>query len=208
MARALRGRDRRAGDVLAQRAACARDPGPLTDADLSNEALPFAAARLVDVGLGRAWVLRRSFVGELGYEIYPTTDLARHVYEELLRAGAPHGLRHGGFLAMNHGRLEKAFAHYGHDIAEDDNPLEAGLGFAVAFDKPGGFVGREALLRLREAGALASRLVERCASTARRSRPAPTCCATSRSGAAASWSGTSPRAPGAFASAPRSAWAG
>jgi len=131
----------------------------LTDTDLSNAALPFAAARLVDVGLGRAWVLRRSFVGELGYEIYPTTDLARHVHEELLRAGAPHGLRHGGFLAMNHARLEKAFAHYGHDIGEDDNPLEAGLGFAVAFDKPAGFVGREALLRLREAGPLASRLV-------------------------------------------------
>ncbi|HEX7384904.1 MAG TPA: FAD-dependent oxidoreductase, partial [Burkholderiaceae bacterium] len=130
----------------------------LTDDDLSNDALPFGAARCIDVGLGRAWVLRRSFVGELGYEIYPTTDLARHVHEELVREGAPRGLRHAGMLALNHGRLEKGFAHYGHDIAEDDNPLEAGLGFAVAFDKPGGFVGRDALVALRERG-LAARLV-------------------------------------------------
>jgi 4-methylaminobutanoate oxidase (formaldehyde-forming) len=131
----------------------------LTDADVSNAALPFAEARCIDIGLGRAWVLRRSFVGELGYEIYPSTDLARHVYEALLREGVPRGLRHGGFLAMNHCRLEKGFAHYGHDIGEDDTPLEAGLGFAVAFDKPGGFIGREALVRQRDAGPLESRLV-------------------------------------------------
>ena len=131
----------------------------LTDEELSNDALPFGAAKFVDVGLGRAWVLRRSFVGELGYEVYPSTDLARHVYEELLREGASRGLVHAGFLAMNHCRLEKGFAHYGHDIAEDDNPLEAGLGFAVDIDKPGGFVGREALVRLRERGPLAHRLV-------------------------------------------------
>ena len=131
----------------------------LTDADVSNQALPFAEARCIDIGLGRAWVLRRSFLGELGYEIYPTTDLARHVYEELLREGGPRGMVHGGFLAMNHCRLEKGYAHYSHDIGEDDTPLEAGLGFAVAFDKAGGFIGREALVRQREAGPPESRLV-------------------------------------------------
>jgi len=131
----------------------------LTDADLSNEALPFGAAQYIDIGYGRAWVLRRSFLGELGYELYPTTDLARHVYEEVIREGTPHGLVHAGFLAMNHCRLEKGFVHFGHDIGEDDTPLEAGLRFAVAFDKPGGFVGRDALLRQRDAGAPESRLV-------------------------------------------------
>ena len=131
----------------------------LTDADVSSAALPFGAARHIDVGCGRAWVLRRSFTGELGYEIYPTTDLARHVYEALLQAGATHGLRHGGFLALNHCRLAKGFAHFGHDIGEDDTPYEAGLGFAVALDKPGGFIGREALLRQRAAGPIEARLV-------------------------------------------------
>ena len=133
--------------------------GALTDADLASAAWPFGHARLIDVGYARCWVLRRSFVGELGYEFYPTTDLARHVYEELLRAGAAHGLAHGGAFALNHCRLEKGFVHFGHDVGEDDTPLEAGLGFAVAWDKPGGFVGREALLRQRAAGPVVSRLV-------------------------------------------------
>lgn len=131
----------------------------LGDADLSDAALPFGAAKEIDLGYARVWVLRRSFLGELGYELYPTTDFARHVYENVVREGAAHGLRHAGFFAMNHCRLEKGFVHFGHDATEDDTPLEAGLKFAVAFDKPGGFVGREALLRQRDAGPLENRLV-------------------------------------------------
>jgi heterotetrameric sarcosine oxidase gamma subunit len=131
----------------------------LTDADVSNAALPFGAARYMDLGCARAWVVRRSFTGELGYELYPTTDVARHVYEAVLQAGIECGLRHGGFLALNHCRLEKGFVHYGHDVGEDDTPYEAGLGFAVALDKPGGFIGREALLRQHAGGPPAARLV-------------------------------------------------
>lgn len=131
----------------------------LTDEDLSKESFPFGAARFIDIGYARAWVIRRSFVGELGYEIYPTTEFCRHVYEELLREGVPRGLRHAGFFAMNHCRIEKSFVHYGHDIGEEDTPLEAGLGFAVAFKKAGGFVGRDALVKQREAGPVQNRLV-------------------------------------------------
>jgi glycine cleavage system aminomethyltransferase T len=96
-------------------------------------------------------VVRRSYLGELGFEIYPTTDLARHVFAELLRAGAGHGLRPAGFLSQASCRLETGFVHYGHDVTEDDSPLEAGLGSAVAFGKPGGFIGRDALERQRAA---------------------------------------------------------
>jgi glycine cleavage system aminomethyltransferase T/glycine/D-amino acid oxidase-like deaminating enzyme len=131
----------------------------LTDVDLSNEALPFGAAREIDVGYARAWVLRRSFVGELGYEIYPSTELCRHVYDELLREGASRGLVHAGFLTMGHCRLEKGFVHFSHDIGEDDTPLEAGLRFAVAFDKPSVFIGRDALLKQRDGGPVETRLV-------------------------------------------------
>jgi len=131
----------------------------LTDADLSNEALPFGHAQLIDVGYGRAWVLRRSYMGELGYEIYPTTDLCRHVYDALFEAGRPHGLVNAGFFALLHSRLEKGFVHYGADIGEDDTPLEAGLRFAVAFGKPGGFIGRDALVSQRDAGPVESRIV-------------------------------------------------
>jgi 4-methylaminobutanoate oxidase (formaldehyde-forming) len=130
----------------------------LSDADLSNDAWPFGEARLIDVGYARCWVLRRSFVGELGYELYPTTDFARHVYQELLREGVLRGMAHGGFLAMNHCRLEKGFVHFDHDVSEDDTPLEAGLRFAVAFEKRN-FVGRDALVRQRDAGPIERRLV-------------------------------------------------
>ena len=64
-----------------------------------------------------------------------------------------------GFFALLHSRLEKGFVHYGADIGEDDTPLEAGLRFAVAFEKPGGFIGRDALVRQRDAGPLESRIV-------------------------------------------------
>lgn len=131
----------------------------LTDAAVSRAAWPFGEARYIDLGYGRAWVVRRSFLGELGFEIYPTTDLAGHVYEALIEAGRGHGLVPAGFLAMNHCRLEKGFVHFGHDVGEDDTPLEAGLRFAVAFDKVDGFVGREALLRQRDAGPVENRLV-------------------------------------------------
>ena len=131
----------------------------LSDEKLSNEALPFGHARLIDIGYGRAWVVRRSYIGELGYEVFPTTDLCRHVYDALVEEGKPRGLVNAGFFTLLHSRLEKGFVHYGADIGEDDTPLEAGLRFAVAFDKPGGFIGRDALVRQRDAGPVESRIV-------------------------------------------------
>ncbi len=112
--------------------------------DLSNDAFPFGAAREIDLGYARAWAIRRSFLGELGYELLLPTEFSSHIYEALIEAGAPHGLRHAGMFAMNACRLEKAFRHFGHDIGEDDTPFEAGLGFAVDLSKPE-FLGRDAL---------------------------------------------------------------
>lgn len=108
----------------------------LTDDDLSNEAFPFGAAREIDLALARVWAIRRSFLGELGYELLIPTEFTAHVYEALLAAGKPHGLMHGGMFALNACRLEKSFRHFGHDIGEDDTPYEAGLGFAVDASKP------------------------------------------------------------------------
>jgi 4-methylaminobutanoate oxidase (formaldehyde-forming) len=131
----------------------------LSDEQLSNEALPFGHAKLIDIGYGRAWILRRSYMGELGYEVFPTADLCRHVYDALVEEGRPRGLVNAGFFALLHSRLEKGFVHYGADIGEDDTPLEAGLRFAVDFDKPRGFCGRDSLVRQRDAGPLESRIV-------------------------------------------------
>jgi len=81
------------------------------------------------------------------------------VYDDLTNAGARHGLVHAGYHALNSLRIEKAYRHWGHDITDEDTPLEAGLGFAVKWDKPGGFIGREALLRQTKSGC-AKRLVQ------------------------------------------------
>jgi len=124
----------------------------LTDADLSTSAFPFATSRLIDLGYARVRASRITYVGELGYELYIPAEFAQSVYDDIVRAGEPFGLQLAGYHALNSLRMEKAYRHWGHDIGEEDTPLEAGLGFAVAWNKPVDFVGREALRRQRETG--------------------------------------------------------
>jgi len=119
--------------------------------DLTNAAQPFGAMQEIEVGYGLARAHRVSYVGELGWELYVSTDQAAHVFETLIEAGADVDLVLCGLHAMDTCRLEKAFRHFGHDITDEDHVLEAGLGFAVKTDK-GEFVGRDAVLRKRETG--------------------------------------------------------
>ena len=126
---------------------------PLLGIDLSDAAFPFGTARRAEVGYAPVRATRVSFVGELGWEIAVDADMALGVFDRLLEAGREHGLRLAGLHALDTGRLEKRFLHFGHDVAEEDTPLEAGVGFVCAFDKPGGFVGREAVARQRDSGA-------------------------------------------------------
>ena len=120
----------------------------LSGNDLSATNLPFGGVAEIDLAHARVWVIRRSFLGELGFEILVSTEFAAGVYEAILAAGEPLGLRHMGMFALNACRIEKGFLHFGHDIGEDDSPLEVGLGFAVDWNKPA-FVGRDALLEQR-----------------------------------------------------------
>ena len=124
----------------------------LTDADLASEAFPFGSSRIIDLAYARVRASRITYVGELGWELYVPSDCVQSVYEEIIGAGVGCGLVHAGYHAMNSLRMEKGYRHFGHDIGEEDTPLEAGLGFAVSWDKPGGFIGREALLAQREQG--------------------------------------------------------
>ena len=124
----------------------------LTDADLSTAAFPFATSQVIDVGYARVRASRMTYVGELGYELYVPTEFVQSVYDVIVAAGAPFGLRLAGYHALNSLRIEKAYRHWGHDIGDEDTPLEAGLEFAVAWNKPGGFVGLEALTRQRASG--------------------------------------------------------
>ena len=134
--------------------------GGLTHVDMSNEAFPYLTMQEIDMGYAPVKALRLTFVGELGWELYVPTEFTLHVFDQLVEAGAALGLRHAGFQALNTLRLEKAYRDYGYDIDNTDTPLEVGLGFAVDSAKPGGFVGREAFLRQKESGILASRLVQ------------------------------------------------
>ncbi|MCB2100569.1 MAG: FAD-dependent oxidoreductase [Rhodobacterales bacterium] len=124
----------------------------LTPDDLSNGAFPFGTSREIDLGYARVRASRITYVGELGWEIYIPMEFAAGVYDAIVAAGADHGLKHAGYHALNSLRIEKGYRHWGHDISDEDSPLQSGLGFAVAWDKTGGFIGREALLRQKEAG--------------------------------------------------------
>jgi 4-methylaminobutanoate oxidase (formaldehyde-forming) len=131
----------------------------LSDCDLSNDALPFGRSAEIDLGYATVRASRITFVGELGYELLVPTDLCGYVFDLLLETGEPHGLRRAGLYAMAACRLERGYRLMGVDIGPEETPLEAGLGFAVCWDKPGGFIGREALLALRNEGPPAQRWV-------------------------------------------------
>jgi glycine cleavage system T protein len=124
----------------------------LTDADLSDAAFAFGSSQVIDLGYARVRASRITYVGELGWELYVPTDCVQSVYDEIASAGAGYGLVHAGYHAMNSLRMEKAYRHWGHDVGDEDTPLEAGLGFAVNWNKPGGFIGRAALLAQRQRG--------------------------------------------------------
>jgi len=131
----------------------------VTSADMSNEAFPFLTMQEIDIGYALVKAIRVTYVGELGWELYIPTEFSLHVFDILMEAGAEFGLRLIGLQALDTLRLEKAYRDYGNDIDNADTPLEAGLSRFVKFDKPGGFIGREALLRRKEAG-LEYRLVQ------------------------------------------------
>jgi 4-methylaminobutanoate oxidase (formaldehyde-forming) len=117
----------------------------ITDADLSTTSLPWGRACEVEIGGGHALCLRVSFVGELGYELYPGADLAVSVYDAVVDAGRDLALRHAGYHALDSLRVEKGYRHLGHDIGPADDPYQASLAFTVDLDKPGGFLGRDAV---------------------------------------------------------------
>ena len=133
---------------------------PLTSADLSNEAFPFRTAREIDIGFARVLCVRITYLGELGYELFIPAEQATHVYDRLVEAGAPFGLAHAGLKALASLRMEKGYRDFGHDIDNTDSVLEAGLGFAVDLAKPGGFLGKEAVVAQKAAGPLKRRLVQ------------------------------------------------
>lgn len=125
---------------------------PITPADLSNDAFPFGTTQHIDLGYARVQATRMTYVGELGWEIMVSNDFAMHVFETIWEAGRTHDMQHAGYHALNSLRIEKGYRHWGHDITDEDTPVEAGLGFAVKLDKPGELNGRERLTEQKANG--------------------------------------------------------
>ncbi len=129
-------------------------------ADLSNEGFPFMSARTIDVGFFEVLALRVTYIGELGWELHVPALHAVQVYDLLMEAGRDLGVRNAGMQTLSSLRLEKAYRDFGVDVDNTDNPIEAGLGFAVKLDKQGGFIGRDALATIKEFGTPQRRMLQ------------------------------------------------
>ncbi|MBT0767386.1 FAD-dependent oxidoreductase [Kineosporia sp. J2-2] len=129
----------RARDVLA----------PLTGADVSAEGQKYFRAQQIQVGFVPVTAMRLSYVGELGWELYTTSDQGQKLWDTLWAAGQEHGLIAAGRGAFNSLRLEKGYRSFGTDMTFEHDPWEAGLDFAVRLQKES-FLGREAVLARRE----------------------------------------------------------
>jgi 4-methylaminobutanoate oxidase (formaldehyde-forming) len=132
----------------------------LSGADLSNDGFPYMTAREIDLGYACVLAMRVTFVGELGWELHVPATQAVQVYDLVVEAGRDLGLRNAGMQTLNSLRLEKAYRDFGIDVDNTDNPIEAGLGFAVKLDKPGGFIGRDALARIVAGGTPRTRMLQ------------------------------------------------
>lgn len=132
----------------------------LTSVDMGNDAFPFRTAREIDIGYARVLCVRITYAGELGYELYIPCEQAVHVYDLLVAEGPKHQLAHAGLSSLGSLRLEKGYRDYGHDIDNTDNPFETGLGFAVALDKPDGFIGSTAAALQKSAAPYRRKMVQ------------------------------------------------
>ena len=96
------------------------------------------------------WAQRLSYVGELGYELYVDSNQAKKLYKSIIKEGKNFGISHCGMHAMDTMRMESGYLHWGHDISPEENQYEASLGFAVSFKKNINFIGKEALIKIKE----------------------------------------------------------
>jgi 4-methylaminobutanoate oxidase (formaldehyde-forming) len=131
---------------------------PLTPQSLANDDFPYMSVREITVGDVPVRALRVTYVGELGWELYCPTEYGLTLWRTLWEAGQQHGLVAGGYRAIDSLRLEKGYRVWGADITPDETPYEGGLGFCVKLDKPGGFIGRDALAAARAGDGPAQRL--------------------------------------------------
>ena len=121
----------------------------LSKDDYSNENFKFGTAKYITINKNQIWTQRLSYVGELGYELYIGKNKAKEIYNLIVDKGKKYQLSHCGMHAMDIMRMESGFLHWGHDISPEENQYEAGLNFAISYKKNVDFVGKEALLKIK-----------------------------------------------------------
>jgi len=120
----------------------------LSNDDFSNENFKFGTSKKITINNKEIWAQRLSYVGELGFEFYIKMNEAREIYNLIVEKGREFNLSNCGMFAMDTMRMEKGYLHWGHDISPEENPYEAGLGFAVSLNKEQDFIGKNALKKI------------------------------------------------------------
>ena len=118
--------------------------------DYSSENFKFGTGKYVEINGTKVWAQRLSYVGELGFELYVKTQNAKKLYSSIIKEGRNYKLSHCGMHAMDIMRMESGFLHWGHDISPEENQFQAGLNFAVSFKKETDFIGKDALLKIKD----------------------------------------------------------
>ncbi len=126
--------------------------------DFSNVTNPFGTYQDIEIGMALARAHRVTYVGELGWEIYVSTDMAAYVFDVIRHAGRDLDAKLCGLHVMDSCRIEKGFRHFGHDISCEDHILEAGLGFVIKKTDVD-YIGRSAVDAKRASG-LQTRMVQ------------------------------------------------
>ena len=118
--------------------------------DFSSENFPFGFGKSIKINEISVWAQRLSYVGEFGYELYIDSRDAKNLYKILIEEGKNFELSHCGMHAMDIMRMESGFVHWGHDISPEENQYEAGLNFAISYKKNVNFIGKEALIKIKD----------------------------------------------------------
>ena len=122
----------------------------LSKEDLSNENFKFGTGKKITIKDKEVWAQRLSYVGELGWELYIKMNEAREIYNLIVETGKEFNLSHCGMLAMDTMRMESGYLHWGHDMSPEENQYQAGLQFAISYKKNIDFIGKEALLKIKD----------------------------------------------------------
>ena len=122
----------------------------LSNDDFSNENFKFGTSKKITINNKEIWAQRLSYVGELGFELYIKMNESREIYNLIVEKGKEFNLSNCGMYAMDTMRMEKGYLHWGHDITPEENQYEAGLSFAISYKKNVNFIGKDALIKIRE----------------------------------------------------------